>query len=143
MLVPEGTGSERVLAPGVDVVLEEVRMAVNKRFPTLMPTFCPGSMATGPNPHASLDAMWKVFNDSPHIKTPAVNGENFGSLPVSSTGAQSSARRGRCPPVMDAAKAECRYSRLHGRRDRAIILLLSLSMTPLTLVLTICPTAGH
>ena len=53
VLVSAVTGSERVLAPGVDVVLEVVRMAVNGQFPTLMPTFYPGSMATDPNPYAS------------------------------------------------------------------------------------------
>ena len=50
MLVPAVTGSERTLAPGVDVVLEVVRMAVNEQFPSLMPTLNPGSMATGPKP---------------------------------------------------------------------------------------------
>ena len=57
MLVSAVTGSERTLAPGVDVVLEVVRMAVNEQFPTLMPTLYPGSMATDPKPYASLDKM--------------------------------------------------------------------------------------
>ena len=39
VLVSAVTGSERVLAPGVDVVLEVVRMSVNEQFPTLMPTW--------------------------------------------------------------------------------------------------------
>ena len=39
VLVAAVTGSERVLAPGVDVVLEVVRMSVNEQFPTLMPTW--------------------------------------------------------------------------------------------------------
>ena len=47
------TGSERVLALGVDVVLEVVQMAVKEQFPTLMPTLYPGSMATDPKPYAS------------------------------------------------------------------------------------------
>ena len=75
MLVSSVTGSERVLAPGTDVVLEVVRMAVNEQFPTLMPTLYPGSLATDPRPYASLDEMWKAFADLAHNKTPAVNGE--------------------------------------------------------------------
>ena len=63
VLVSAVTGSERTLAPGVDAVLEVVRMAVNEQFPTLMPTLYPGSMATDPKPYASLDKMWQVFGD--------------------------------------------------------------------------------
>ena len=48
MLVSAVTGCEGTLAPGVDVVLEVVRMAVNAQFPSLMPTLYPGSMATDP-----------------------------------------------------------------------------------------------
>ena len=75
MLVSAVTESECTLVPGVDVVLEVVRMVVNEQFPTLMPTLFPGSMATDPKPYASLDKMWKVFSDLAHNKTPAVNGE--------------------------------------------------------------------
>ena len=71
------TGSERVLALGVDVVLEVVQMAVKEQFPTLMPTLYPGSVATDPKPYASLDAMWKAFSDLAHNKTPTVNGDFF------------------------------------------------------------------
>ena len=53
VLVSAVTGSERTLAPGVDVVLEVVRMAVNEQFPMLMRTLYPGSMATDPKPYAS------------------------------------------------------------------------------------------
>ena len=63
VLVTAVTGSERTLAPGVDVVLEVVRMAVNEQFPTLMPTLYPGSMARDPKPYASLDKMWQAFGD--------------------------------------------------------------------------------
>ena len=69
MLVSAVTGSERTLAPGVDVVLEVVRMAVNEHFPSLMPTLYPGSMATSPKPYASLDEMWKAFSDLSKNKT--------------------------------------------------------------------------
>ena len=74
MLVSAVTGSERTLAPGVDVVLEVVRMAVNEQFPTLMSTLYPGSMATDPKPYTSLDdKMWKAFGDLANNKTPAVS----------------------------------------------------------------------
>ena len=77
VLVSAVTGSDRVLAPGVDVVLEVVWMAMNKLFPTLMPALYPGYMATDPKPYASLDAMWKTCSDLAHNRTPAVNGENI------------------------------------------------------------------
>ena len=34
-------------------------MAINEQFPSLMPTLCPGSMATDPKPYASLDKRWR------------------------------------------------------------------------------------
>ena len=86
VLVPAVTGSERAVAPGMAVVLEVVRMAVNEQFPTLMPKLYPGSKATDPRPHASLDTMWGAFSDLAHNKTPAVKGEKLFSLPISSTG---------------------------------------------------------
>ena len=77
VLVSAVTGSERTLAPGVDVVLEVVRMAVNEQFPTSMPTLYPGSMTTSPKPYASLDNMWQAFGDLKNNKTPAVNDDLF------------------------------------------------------------------
>ena len=70
------------MAPGLDVVLEVVRMAMNEQFLTLMPTLYPGSMATDPKPYVSLDAMWldamwKAFNDLAYKKTPAVSRDIF------------------------------------------------------------------
>ena len=44
------TGSERTLAPGVDVVLEVVRMAMNEQFSSLMPTLYPCLLYTSPSP---------------------------------------------------------------------------------------------
>ena len=38
VIVSAATGTERVLAPGAEVVLEVVRLSVNAQFPTLMPT---------------------------------------------------------------------------------------------------------
>ena len=142
MLVSAVTGSERTLAPGVDVVLEVVRMAVNEQFPTLIPTLYPGCMSADPKPCASLDAMWKAFSDLAHNKTPAVNGEivflclflrrERGYPPLRSPG----------PPVMGAARTECCPSRLHGGRGRAIIRSLCPPMIPLTLGLITRPTTG-
>ena len=43
-VVSATTGTERVLAPGVDVVLEVVRMAVNEQFPSFMPTLYLGGL---------------------------------------------------------------------------------------------------
>ena len=63
VLVPTATGSERVLSPGTDVVLEVVRVAANEQFPALLPALYPGSKATDPRPYASLDAMWRAFSD--------------------------------------------------------------------------------
>ena len=97
VLVSAVTGSERTLAPGVDVVLEVVRMAVSEQFPSLMPALHPCSMATDPKPYASLDKMWKAFGDLANNKTPAVNGDIFFSLPASSSGARSSAPSGPRP----------------------------------------------
>ena len=57
VLVSAVTESERILAPGIDVVLDVVRIAVNEQFPTLMPTLYPGCKATDPTPYALLDAM--------------------------------------------------------------------------------------
>ena len=94
VLVSAVTGSERTPAPGVDVVLEVVRMAVNEQVPSLMPTLYPGSMATDPKPYASMDKMWKAFGDLSNYKTPAINGKKKKTLPVSSSGVRSSAPSG-------------------------------------------------
>ena len=57
VLMPTATGSERVLSPGTDVVLEVVRVAAIEQFGVLMPALYPGWKATDPRPHASLDAI--------------------------------------------------------------------------------------
>ena len=94
MLVSAVAGSKRVLSTGTDVMLVVVRMAVNEKFPTLMPTLYPGSKPTDPRPFASLDAMWRAFSDLVHNETPAVNAF---FLTVSSTSARSSAWSERRP----------------------------------------------
>ena len=71
-------------------------MAVNEQLPTLMPTLYPGSMATDSKPYASFHKMWKAFGDSAKKTTPADNGEIL-SLPVSPSGAWSSAPSGPRP----------------------------------------------
>ena len=64
-------------------------------------------MATGPKPYASFDEMWKAFGDLSNNKTPAINGEFFFSLPLSSSGVRSSAPSGPRP-----AGHECGQGRL-------------------------------
>ena len=61
--VPTATGSERVLSPGTDVVLEVVRVAADEQFPALLPALYPGSKATDPRSYALLDAMWRAVSD--------------------------------------------------------------------------------
>ena len=97
VLVSAVMGSERTRAPGVYVLLDVVRMAVNERLPALMPRLSPGSMATDPKPYATLDKMRKAFKTLAHNRTPAVNGENLFSLPVVSSGARSSTPSGPRP----------------------------------------------
>ena len=117
VLVLAVTGSERTLAPGVDVVLEVVRLAVNEQFPTLMPTLYPSSMDTDPKLYASLDKGWKAFGDLANNKTPAVNGEKHVLCLFLRRELGHPPRRGPGPPAMGAARAECRPRRLHGRRE--------------------------
>ena len=123
VLVSTVTESEHTLAPGVDMVLEVVTMAVNEQFASLMPTFHPGSVATDPKVYASLDKMWKAFGDLSNNKTPAVNVDIFFYLPVFRRERGHPLRRGPGPPVMGVARAVYRLRRLHGRRHRAIIRL--------------------
>ena len=142
MLVSTVTGSEGVLSSGTHVVLEVVRIAVNVQFPTLMPTLYPGSKATDPRPHASLDVMWKAFSDLMHNKTPAVSGENIFIYLFLRRERGHPPRRGPSPPFMGAARAECRPSRLLGRRVRAIIRLSCRLLNPPIPGSIKCPTAG-
>ena len=94
VLEPTATGRDRVLSSGTDAVLEVVRVAANEKFPALLPALYPDSKKTDPRPYVSLDAMWRALVTN---KTPAVNGETFFLLPVSSTGARSSAPSGPWP----------------------------------------------
>ena len=77
-------------------------------------------------------------------KTPAVNGETFFFLSLFLRRERGHAScRGPGPPIMGAARAECRPRRFRGRQDRAIIQLICPSMIHLTLGLTTRRTAGH
>ena len=114
MLVSAVTGSERTLAPGVDVVLEVVRMAVNEQFPTSMPTLYPGLMAADPKPYASLDKVRQAFGDLANNRTPAVNGKNKFICLFLRRDRGHPPRRGPGPPVMGAARAESRPRCLNG-----------------------------
>ena len=135
VLVSTVTRSERALFRRTDVVLEAVRMAVTEHFPTVMGTLYPASKATDPRPYASLDAMWRAFSNLAHNNYRQQRKNIFlclflpwerGHLP----------RRGAGPPIMGAARAECRPSRFRGRRGRAIVQLSCPSMIHLTLGLT-------
>ena len=70
------TGTERGLAPGVEVVLEVVRMAVNEQYLGLMPTLYPEVFATVSRPFVTLDAVWLACQTLANNKTPAINVEN-------------------------------------------------------------------
>ena len=77
-------------------------------------------------------------------KTLAVNGEILFFLSLFLRRECGDAPRpGPGPPIMGAARAECRPSRFRGRRYRAIIQLSRPSMSHLTLALTTHQTAGH
>ena len=91
-------------------------MAANEQFPTLMPTFCPGSKATGPRPYVSLDAMWKTFSDLANNKTPTVYGEKHFFYLFLRRERGRAPRQGPVSPLMGAARGECRPSRLLGKR---------------------------
>ena len=76
MVVSGVTGSERALAPGVALLLESVRLSVNKQFSRLMPSLYPGELATRPKPFDSIDAIWLALGTLANNKTPAIFGEN-------------------------------------------------------------------
>ena len=107
-------------------------MGVNYQFPTLMPTLYSGSKATDPRLFASLGAMWRAFIDLAFNKTPTVNGKKHFLYLFLRRARGLPPRRGRSPPVMGVARAECRPSCLRGRRDRAIIRLLCQLLIPPT-----------
>lgn len=91
------TGTERVSAPGVEVVLEVVRMAVNEQYLSLIPTIYPAVVATVPKPFGTLDVMRLAFQTLRDSETPAINGEPYFSWPASSPGGRSSAMSGPRP----------------------------------------------
>ena len=82
------------MAPGVEVVLEVVRMAVNEQYPSLMPTLYPEGYGIEAVQH--FERRWLAFQKLANI-TPVINGENIFSLPASSTGGRSSAPSGPRP----------------------------------------------
>ena len=57
VFLPTTTGSERVLSPGTDVVLDVVRVGADEQFPPPMPAVYPGSTTTDPRPYALLHAL--------------------------------------------------------------------------------------
>ena len=91
-----------------------------------------GAFGCAPNPFVTddtmylafgiLDAMWLAFQSFANNKTPAFNGANHFSL-LAFRACGHPPRRGPNPPVMGGTRAGRLPSRLHGRRDRAIIRL--------------------
>ena len=123
VVISAATGTERVLAPGTDIVLEVVQMAVNEQYPSLMPTLYPGVMATEPRPLGTLDAMWLAFQALANNKAPAINGEKRNNFLLRRRACGHPPRRGPVPLEMGVARAGRLPSSLHGRRVRAIIRL--------------------
>ena len=89
VVISAATGTERVLAPGTDIVLEVVRMAVNEQYPSSDVGPRGNGNGTEARPFGTLDAMWLAFQALANNKTPAINGETFFSLPPSSSGVRS------------------------------------------------------
>ena len=118
VVVSTVTGTERVLAPGTDIVWEVVRMAVNKQYPSF-----PGVMATVPGPLGTLNGMWLAFQARANNKAPAINGELFFPCLLRRRACGHPPRRAPDLPVMGVARAGRLLSRLHSRRDSARIQL--------------------
>ena len=76
-VVSAATRTARLLAPVAEILLEVVRMAVNEKYPSLMPTLHPGGMAAKPRPFGTLDDIWLAFQTFTNKKTPAINGKNI------------------------------------------------------------------
>lgn len=81
------SGSERVLSPSAEAVLDTVRRKANKHYPSLMPTLCPLQLATDKVPFVSIDAMWFSFEALLTIKTPAINGNQYPTAVLLASGA--------------------------------------------------------
>ena len=69
------TRTERVLEPGVEVVLEVVWMTVIEQYPSLMPTLYPGALATVSRPFGILDAMRLAVDTLANTKRPTIYDE--------------------------------------------------------------------
>ena len=143
VLVPTATRSERVSSPGTDVVLEVVWVATNEQLPALIPALYPCSKATDPQPYASLDAIWRLLVTKRIIRNLPSTAKHFSLCLFLRRERGYPPRRDPGPPIMGAARAECRPSRFRGRRDRAIIQRSCPSMIHLTLGLTTHRTDGH
>lgn len=87
-------------------------MAVNRQFPTPVLILYPCSVPTDPTPYPSSDAILNAFIYLCRNKTPAVNGDNYTIMNVSSTGARHPLGRGPVRPDMSPSRAESRPGRL-------------------------------
>ena len=64
------------MAPGTDIGLEAVWVAVSEQYPSSMPSLHPGVVATDPRPFGTWDAMWLALQALTYHKTPAINGKS-------------------------------------------------------------------
>ena len=79
--VANASNYSNLLAPDDSWIVEITRNKINEQYPSLAPLCFPGRLATDPRPYASLDSMWRAFDDLLGNKTPATNGSRFSALP--------------------------------------------------------------
>ena len=80
--VANATNYSSLLSPDESWVIEITRNKINEQYPSLAPLCFPGRLATDPKPYASLDSMWRAFDNISGNKTPATNGSRFAVLPA-------------------------------------------------------------
>ena len=75
--VANATNYSSLLSPDESWIVEITRNKINEQYPSLAPLCFPGRLATDPKPFASLDCMWRAFDNMTGNKTPATNGSRF------------------------------------------------------------------
>ena len=114
------TGSESAMTPGLGLVMEIVRLSVNKQFPQLMPSLYPGELATRSQHFGSVDVMWLPLGTLENINTLNINGAKLFAVPAVSEGRVSAPSGPRLPPrAVGRGARHCRL--LLGRRVRHAI----------------------
>ena len=74
------------MTPGLGLVMEIVRLSVNKQFPQLMPSLYPGELATRSQHFGSVDVMWLPLGTLENINTLNINGAKLFAVPAVSEG---------------------------------------------------------